>query len=101
MSVWSKILGTIETVFQVGLGGPRIRNDQASSGSVGLDARTSDDASYANVRAADPLIDDDVATMRYVDERVERLAAIVAELIAALAANGVDLPLGIEERMAS
>jgi hypothetical protein len=62
MSVFSKIRGTIETIFQIGLGGPQLKN---SSGVV--EARNSSDAAYAIVRGATPVGNDDLATKSYVD----------------------------------
>lgn len=62
MALWSKIRGTIETLFQLGLGGPQIKNN---SGSV--DVRNSGDTGYVNLRVAPPVGDNDAATKQYVD----------------------------------
>lgn len=62
MSVFSKLRGTIETIFQIGLGGPQLKN---SSGVV--EARNSVDAAYAIVRGATPVGADDLTTKAYVD----------------------------------
>lgn len=62
MSLWSKIIGTIETKFQIGLGGPQLK---ANAGSI--DARDSADAAYVKIRALDPAAAQDVATKNYVD----------------------------------
>lgn len=97
MSFWSKIAGTIESVFQLGLGGPAFKNN--SSATTGIDARSSDDTAYVNLRAADPVIDSDLATRRYVDTRYDELAEITRQLIACLAANGIDLPLDLLARI--
>lgn len=62
MSLRAKIRGTIETLFQLGIGGPQWK---ANSGNI--DARDSGDAAYVNVRGDDPVIDDDLVTLRYFD----------------------------------
>lgn len=105
MSLWSKIIGTIESAWQVGLGGPQWKNSgptisgasstSAAAQVVAFDARTYDDSTYANVRAADPVVDADLTTKRYVDERVNQLATVVQRLIEQLDANGIDLPLDL------
>lgn len=59
MSLWSKIKGTIETAFQIGLGGPLVKN---SSGTI--EARNSADTAYAIVRAAEPAGTNDVVIVR-------------------------------------
>lgn len=62
MAVFSKLRGTIEQLFQIGLSGPQLKN---SSGAV--EARNATDAAYTIVRGADPVGVDDLATKRYVD----------------------------------
>lgn len=62
MSLWSKIKGTIETIFQIGLGGPNVK---ASSGAVEL--RNSADSGYAIGRGASPVGMNDFTTKQYVD----------------------------------
>ena len=57
----SKIRGTTETAFQIGLGGPQLKDDTGE-----IDARNAADAAYVNVRGADPIIADDLVTKRYV-----------------------------------
>lgn len=61
-SVWSKIRGTFETIFQLGKGGPQVK---ANSGAVEL--RNSTDAAFVIGRGADPVGDDDFVTKRYGD----------------------------------
>ena len=61
----SKIRGTIETLFRLGLGGPQLKKDIGN-----IDARDATDAAFVNVRGLDPLIDDDLTTKRYVDATV-------------------------------
>lgn len=62
MSLYSKIRGTIETIFQIGLGGPNIKN---SAGVV--EARDAADAAYAIVRGDTPVASNDLTTKSYVD----------------------------------
>lgn len=60
MSFYSKIRGTFETLFQIGKGGPQIKN---SSGVI--EARNSTDAAYVNVRGLDPVAAQDFVTLTY------------------------------------
>lgn len=62
MSVWSKIRGTFETLFQIGKGGPQLK----STGGV-IEHRDSADAAYAIARGATPVGANDLATKSYVD----------------------------------
>jgi hypothetical protein len=62
MSLWSKIRGTIETAWQIGLGGPQVK---ANAGN--LEARNAADAAFVIVRGATPVAANDLATKAYVD----------------------------------
>lgn len=62
MSLWSKIRGTIETIFQIGLGGPQLKNNSSV-----IEARNSGDSAFAIVRGATPVGASDLATKAYVD----------------------------------
>jgi len=62
MSFRSKLIGTIEGIFQLGLGGPNLKN---SSGVI--EARNAGDTAYAIVRGLTPVGNDDLATKNYVD----------------------------------
>jgi hypothetical protein len=62
MSLWAKIRGTIETIFQLGLNGPNLKNNGGN-----VDVRNAGDTAYVNARGADPVIPDDLTTKRYVD----------------------------------
>lgn len=64
MSLLSKIRGTAETLFQLSIGGPQIKNNAGS-----IDARNATDAAYVNVRGLDPLIATDLATKNYADTK--------------------------------
>lgn len=63
MSLWAKVRGTIETIFQIGLSGPQIKNN---SGNV--DVRNSADTGYVIVRGGTPVGDNDLTTKSYVDQ---------------------------------
>lgn len=54
MSLYRKIRGTIESLFQIGLGGPQLKN---SSGAI--EARNSADSAYAVFRVGTPAGADD------------------------------------------
>jgi len=58
----SKIRGTIETLFRVGIGGPNLKNN----GGV-VEARNAGDAAFAIVRGATPTAPNDLTTKAYVD----------------------------------
>ncbi len=62
MSVFSKIKGTIETVFQIGLGGPQLKNNGGS-----VDVRNAADTAFVAVRALDPVGANDAVTKGYAD----------------------------------
>ena len=62
MSLWSKIRGTVETIFQIGLGGPQVK---ANAGNI--EARNAADAAFVIVRGATPVAANDLATKAYVD----------------------------------
>lgn len=62
MSLFSKIRGTIETIFQIGLGGPQVK---ANAGAVEM--RDPTDAAFVITRGLDPVAANDYATKNYVD----------------------------------
>lgn len=62
MSLWSKIRGTIETIWQIGLGGPQVKNNAGN-----VDMRNAGDTAYVIVRGATPVAANDLATKAYVD----------------------------------
>lgn len=62
MSFLSKIRGTIESLFQLGLGGPQLKANGAA-----IEARNAADAAFAVVRVATPVANEDAATKLYVD----------------------------------
>jgi hypothetical protein len=62
VSLFSKLRGTAETLFQVGLGGPQAKNNAGN-----LEARNATDAAFVIVRGATPVAANDLATKAYVD----------------------------------
>ncbi len=62
MSIRSKIRGTLETIFQIGKGGPQAKNNAGV-----VEFRDASDAAFAIVRGADPVGNTDLATKSYVD----------------------------------
>lgn len=67
MSVWSKLRGTIETIFSIGLGGPNLKNN------VGIvEVRNAADSGFAIVRGAMPAGNNDLVTKAYADQLATR-----------------------------
>lgn len=62
MSVWSKLRGTIETIFQLGLGGPQIKNNAGA-----FEMRNLTDSAFVITRGLTPVAANDYATKAYVD----------------------------------
>lgn len=67
MSVFSKLRGTIETLFQLGLGGPNLKNNAGV-----IEARNAGDGGFVVVRGASPVGSNDLATKTYVDTLASR-----------------------------
>ena len=59
---FEKLRGTIETIFQIGLGGPQLK----ANGAV-IEARDADDTGFVRLKAATPTEDNDVTTKLYTD----------------------------------
>lgn len=62
MSLFAKIRGTIETLFQLGLGGPQLKNNGGA-----IEARNATDTGFAVARGATPVAANDLTTKAYVD----------------------------------
>ena len=62
MSVWAKLRGTVETIFQLGLGGPNLK----ANGAV-VEARDAADTAFVIVRGLTPVAANDLTTKGYVD----------------------------------
>lgn len=71
MSFFSKIRGTFETLFQIGKGGPQLKNN----GGI-IEARNSADAAYVIARALDPVGNQDLVTLGYFNSHNEGAAGI-------------------------
>ena len=83
MSLWSKVRGTIESAFQLGLGGPQLKNN----GGV-VEHRNSADNAFAVSRGADPVGLSDFTTKQYVDTIATRTIVVAqADGNAAIPAN--------------
>ncbi len=57
MSVWAKLRGTIETIFQIGLGGPQVKANGAA-----IEFRNSTDAAFAVARGGTAISGNDLVT---------------------------------------
>lgn len=75
MSLWLKVRGTIETILQLGIDGPQIKNNSSV-----IEARSSTDAAFVKVRGADPAADDDLVTKRYGDANYAGAAVTVTQV---------------------
>jgi hypothetical protein len=62
MSVFSKIRGTFETLFQIGKNGPQIKNNAGV-----MQIRNSTDAAFNRLQVATPTAADDAVTKSYAD----------------------------------
>lgn len=71
MSLFSKLRGTIETIFQIGLGGPQIKNNSGV-----IEARDSADAAFVKVRGLDPAAANDFVTKGYADTNYSVTGAV-------------------------
>lgn len=60
MSFFSKIRGTFEALFQIGKGGPQLKNNAGV-----IEARNAADAAFAIVRGLDPVAANDLLTLSY------------------------------------
>lgn len=92
LGLWQKIKGTTETVFQIGLNGPNVKNNAGA-----LEARNAGDNAFAVLRAGAPAAGDDLTTKAYVDGlsgsavREIRLPIALASVASAskIPANGI------------
>jgi hypothetical protein len=72
MSFFSKIRGTFETLFQIGKGGPQVKNNGGN-----LDVRNPTDTGYVIVRGADPVGNNDLVTLEYFNANNEGAAGLL------------------------
>jgi hypothetical protein len=62
MSLWSKVRGTIESIFQIGLSGPNVKNNAGN-----IEFRNAGDSGFVIARGASPIGDNDLVTKQYAD----------------------------------
>jgi hypothetical protein len=63
MSLFERLIGTVSSFFQIGgPAGNRIKNVSGA-----LEARNAADGAYVNMRGADPVLDQDLVTKKYLD----------------------------------
>ena len=92
MSLWSKLRGTIETIFQIGLGGPQWKNNAGA-----MESRNATDSAFNITRGATPLAANDYATKNYVDSAVGGGADVLLIRFAlgtATASSATSIPAG-------
>lgn len=72
MSLYKNLRGIIGNILQWGINGPQIKNNGGH-----FDFRNADDTGFVNARAAAPIDDNDVATLKFV--KTKKGIAIVSE----------------------
>jgi imidazolonepropionase-like amidohydrolase len=60
MSIWSKLRGTSEAFWQLGLGGPQLKANASA-----IENRNAADAAFVVARALDPIASNDLVTLAY------------------------------------
>lgn len=93
MSFFAKLRGTIETIFQIGLGGPNIK---ANAGAVEM--RNAADAGFAITRGADPVGANDYVTKGSLTSGAPQISLSAAGGWASLT-NGASAIVQIESTM--
>jgi hypothetical protein len=73
MSLWKRVRGTLETLFQIGLSGPNLKNNAGA-----IEARNSADSAFTVVRVADAVGSND-ALNRTAHKTIDSLVHGVAE----------------------
>jgi hypothetical protein len=93
MSLWSKIRGTVETLFQIGLQGPQLKNNSGA-----IESRNATDTGFAIARGATPVGANDLATKAYTDAGDVGASGAVQEIRIAVAlvtvSSVTSLPIG-------
>lgn len=69
--VFEKIIGTINSYLQIGLQGPRVKNNGGN-----IDARNATDGAYVNVRVADPVGNNDAVNLEYFNAHNDGAAGV-------------------------
>lgn len=94
MSVWSKIRGTTEILFQLGR-----RGAQLKSNSGAVEHRNAGDSAFAITRGADPVGNDDLITLRYFNTNnasANQQTTVALPLLQATKVSTVAIPNGAE-----
>jgi hypothetical protein len=71
MSFFSKIRGTVESLFQIGKGGPQLKNNAGA-----VEVRNAGDAAFVIARALDPVAVNDLVTLGYFNAHNEGAAGL-------------------------
>jgi len=74
MAIYEKIRGTIESIFQFGLGGPQLKNNSGS-----LEVKNSDDSAYGTLSIGEPTDDKHAITKKYADS-LEKPMIVTAQV---------------------
>jgi hypothetical protein len=90
MSLWLKLRGTIETIVQIGLGGPNLKNNAGA-----IEARNATDTGFAIARGATPIAANDLVTKAYADAGDLGVGGGVQEIRVAVALATVSSVAGI------
>jgi hypothetical protein len=90
MTLYTKIRGTSETLFQIGLSGPQIKNNSSA-----VEARNSTDAAFVIGRGLDPVGDDDWTTKRFVEGALSTSRIAFAPGTRNVSIYTVPAPLGL------
>jgi hypothetical protein len=92
VAAWRKLAGVVGNLFQIGLGGPQIKNN----GGV-LEHRNAGDSAFAIARGLDPVGADDLTTKRYVDQFVQRLNANATTTVVTATATNLSFAMAANE----
>ncbi len=87
MAIWAKIRGTIETIFQIGLAGPQLKNNAGA-----VEHRNAADSTFVVARALDPSAANDLVTLGYLQAHTavaSNWIAVAAGATQAVVAGGM------------
>ena len=95
----SAIRKTSSLIFGLGLAGSQLKSiiGGPSFGAAAIEARDTADAAYVNVRGADPVIADDLVTLRYLQANyggLNTVKAIEVALVGATSSSTAQIPTG-------
>jgi hypothetical protein len=92
----SAIRRTSSLIFGLGLAGSQLKSILAGVGPAAIEARNDTDSAYVNVRGADPIIADDLVTLRYLQANyggANSVKAIEVKLIGPSTSSTAQIPL--------